>query len=255
MALLFLVAYFTRWKERRRQRKVIDMRLAKLLTLLSAIGLATTLARGQDIHYNYERGANFSAYKTYQWVDTEPSAPKADPASALTANGPGVPPSLPALPGLPAPPSLFPGGAPNLPAGAADVRDNATEDQLINQEIKRAVDEQLAQKGLTRVDKNADLQVAYHAAVHQEMNINLFGSGWGGRGFGGWWDGSVQGETSTIPVGTLVVDLYDPARKQLIWRGDATKTVDLKKDPDKNYKSLQKAMAKLFKNYPPQPNK
>jgi hypothetical protein len=27
--------------------------------------------------------------------------------------------------------------------------------------------------------------------------------------------------------------LYDPARKKLIWRGDASKTVDLKKDPKK----------------------
>jgi hypothetical protein len=64
--------------------------------------------------------------------------------------------------------------------------------------------------------------------------------------------GTVTGQTSTIPVGTLLVNLYDPARKQLIWRGDASKTLDLKKDPDKNYKTLQKAMAKLFKNYPPQ---
>jgi len=65
----------------------------------------------------------------------------------------------------------------------------------------------------------------------------------------------VQGQTSTVPVGMLVVNLYDPARKQLIWRRDASKTIDLKKDPDKNYKNLQRAMAKLFKNYPPQPNK
>ena len=64
---------------------------------------------------------------------------------------------------------------------------------------------------------------------------------------------SVQGQTSTIPIGTMAVDLYDPARKQLIWRGDATKTIDLKKNPDNNYKTLQKAMSKLFKNYPPQP--
>ena len=72
---------------------------------------------------------------------------------------------------------------------------------------------------------------------------------WGG-GFS-----SVQGQTSTIPIGTLVVGRYDPARKQLIWRGDASKTVDLKKDPNKNYENLQKAMVKLFKNYPPQPGK
>jgi len=53
----------------------------------------------------------------------------------------------------------------------------------------------------------------------------------------------------------LLVDLYDQAKKQLVWRGDATKSIDLKKDPDKNYKNLQKAMAKLFKNYPPRPAK
>jgi len=79
--------------------------------------------------------------------------------------------------------------------------------------------------------------------------------GWGGRGYGGWWDGSISGQTSTIPIGTLVIDVYDPATKQLIWRGQASKTIDLKKDLDKNYKNLQKAMTKLFKNYPPQAGK
>ena len=76
-----------------------------------------------------------------------------------------------------------------------------------------------------------------------------------GGGWGGWDSGTVTGQTSTIPVGMLLVDLFDPAKKQLIWRGDASKTLDLKKDPDKNYKNLQKAMTKLFKNYPPQAGK
>ncbi len=68
-------------------------------------------------------------------------------------------------------------------------------------------------------------------------------------------DASINGQTSTIPIGTLVVDLYDPARKQLVWRGEASKTIDVKRDPDKNYKNLQKAMAKLFRKYPPPPGK
>ena len=51
------------------------------------------------------------------------------------------------------------------------------------------------------------------------------------------------------------MDLYDIGKKQLIWRGDAVKTIDLKKDPDKNYKNLQKVMAKIFKNYPPAPGR
>jgi hypothetical protein len=136
-----------------------------------------------------------------------------------------------------------------------DSRGGMSDDQLISQDIKRAVDEQLAQKGLTRVEKNGDLQIAYHAAIREEKGIDLNGMGWGGRGFGGLWDGSISGQTSTIPIWTLVIDVYDPATKQLIWRGQASKSIDLKKDPDKNFKNLEKAMTKLFKNYPPQAGK
>jgi hypothetical protein len=136
---------------------------------------------------------------------------------------------------------------------------SVSDDQLLNQDIKRAVDEQLAQKGLSKVDRGGDLLVGYQAHVREEKRINLSGSGgnglWGGGpGWGGGFS-SVQGQTSTIPIGSLVVGVYDPARKQLIWRGDASQTVYLKKDPNKNYTTLQKAMTKLFKNYPPQPGK
>ena len=188
------------------------MRFIQRLSFLPVFIVLMTSLYAQDVHYNYDRSANFGAYKTYQWVD---------------------------LPG--------PGGA--------------VPDQLIDQSIKRAVDEQLAQKGLTRVDSGADLHVAYHAIVREEKGINLsaFGDGGGPWGWGGGWggfnSGTVTGQTSTIPVGTLLVDLYDPARKQLVWRGDGTKTIDLKRDPDKNYRILQKSMAKLFKNYPPQAGK
>lgn len=211
------------------------MSIMKRLAFAVFFVWAVAYAQGQDIHYNYDRSANFQSYKTYQWVEIPSSPAKvALPAGAPKFRGA---PDLPALPDLPAPPNFSDGA----PARASD-------DQLINQDIKRAVDEQLAQKGLTKVEKNADLQVAFHAALHEEKSINLFGDRWMGMG-------SVQGQTSTISTGTLVVELYDPARKQLIWRGDASKALDIKKDPNKNYKNLQKAMEKLFKNYPPQASK
>jgi Domain of unknown function (DUF4136) len=205
-------------------------RFTFLATLLcTAVLLLVPYARSQEVHYNYARGTNFSGYKTYQWVEV-PSRPQG-------AN--------------------VPNGAPkfDLPAGGpfGDLRSGGGDDELIRQEIQRAVDEQLAQKGLTKVEKDGDLLVTYQAAVREEKSINLFGSGYRGfGGAGGFWDGSVQGQTSTIPVGTLVVALYDSAKKQMVWRGDASKSIDLKKDQNKNYKNLQKAMTKLFKNYPPQ---
>ncbi len=198
------------------------MRLLSRLTYLATVlctlvFLLAVFSRGQEVHYNYDRGTNFANYKTYQWVEV--------PSAARESHVPG-----------------------SGPFG--DIQEAVSNDQLIRRDIERAVDEQLAQKGLTKVEKNGDLLVTYHAVVREEKSVNLFGSGWRGAG-PGWWDGSVQGQTSTIPVGTLVLDLYDSARKQLIWRGDASKTIDLKKDPNKNYKNLQKAMEKLLKNYPP----
>ena len=220
------------------------MKSANRLTFLLPLLFLVTGAYAQDIHYDYDRGANFGSYKTYQWADADASQPRVESPNGL--------PKLD-LPG---------GDPPNLPAGGPlSVQGGTSDDQLIRQNIERAIDEQLGQKGLTKVEKNGDLLVAYHVAIREEKSINLNGMGWGSGGWGGWGgygrmrDASINGQTSTIPIGTLAVDLYDPAKRQLIWRGDASKTIDLKRDPDKNYRNLQKAMAKLFKNYPPQPGK
>jgi hypothetical protein len=125
-------------------------------------------------------------------------------------------------------------------------------DQLLDQNIKRAVDEQLAGKGLRRVERGGDLLVGYQAAISHEKQFDSFG-GWGPPLWGNW--GSTRITTSTIDIGRLTIGLFDPATKQLVWRGSASKTLDINKDPDKNYRNLEKAMIKLFKNYPPSPGK
>lgn len=52
-------------------------------------------------------------------------------------------------------------------------------------------------------------------------------------------------------IGTLVVDMVDARSKTIVWRGTATKEVDLKASPEKREKNINKAAEKLFKNYPP----
>ncbi len=129
---------------------------------------------------------------------------------------------------------------------------NVHPDQIIDQQIKSAIDQQLAGKGLAKTDaETADLFVGYQVSVDQEKQWNAYGGGMGWR-FGG---GMATATSSTIQVGTLVVDLYDPATKQLIWRGQATKTLNPSKNPEKNQQNLNKAVTKLLKNYPPPPPK
>ena len=116
--------------------------------------------------------------------------------------------------------------------------------QIVDQEIKQAIDAQLTTKGLTKTDGDtADLYVGYQTAVDQQKQWNA----WGMRGFGG----MGQATSSTINIGDLVVDMYSAANKQLVWTGTATKTLDPSSNQEKNMKNLDKAMAKLLKNYPP----
>jgi Domain of unknown function (DUF4136) len=119
--------------------------------------------------------------------------------------------------------------------------------QIIDAEIKQAVDSQLAAKGLTKTeDEKADLYVGYQIAVDKEKQWNAFGMG--GIGWGG---GMGTATSSTINVGTLVLDMYDPTTKQLVWTGNATKTIDPSSNEEKNQKRLDKAMEKLLKHFPP----
>jgi hypothetical protein len=98
---------------------------------------------------------------------------------------------------------------------------------------------QLAAKGLTKTDDdNADLLNVYQVAVDKEKQWNAYG-------------GMGTATSSTISNGTLVLDMYDPTTKQLVWTGNATKTLNPSSDQGKNQKNLDRAMAKLLKKHPP----
>src|SRR5688572_6630895 len=131
--------------------------------------------------------------------------------------------------------------------------------ELVDMQIRAAIDSELATKGLKRTDTDtADLYVGYQGAVNTEKQYTSFDTGWGyGPGWygGGWYGGggmnTTTGQTSTIYVGQLAVDMYQAGQKQLVWRGVASKTLDVDAKPEKRQKNLAKAMTKLFKNYPP----
>src|SRR5215469_12974669 len=78
-----------------------------------------------------------------------------------------------------------------------------------------------------------------------------YGPGWYGGGWYGPTAGITTGQTSTIYTGQIDLDMYDAAKHELVWRGVASKTLDPKAKPEKRQKNLNKAVAKLMKNYPP----
>jgi hypothetical protein len=118
--------------------------------------------------------------------------------------------------------------------------------QIVDTQIKQAVNAQLSAKGMTVTDADkADMYVGYQISVDQQKEWNAMGSG---MRFGG---GMATATSSTINIGTLVLDMYDPGTKQLVWTGRATKTIDPSSKPEKNQKNLDNSMKKLLQKYPP----
>jgi hypothetical protein len=118
---------------------------------------------------------------------------------------------------------------------------------LMKQRIIDAINAQLQTKGLRLVSGNADLGVAAHTATATQQSLESFYNGYPGWGY--YW-GPVTTYVETYEVGTLVVDLFDVAAKQVKWRGVASDTLSDK--PDKNVKKLNKAVEKMFKHFPPE---
>ena len=136
---------------------------------------------------------------------------------------------------------------------------------LMNQRIESAIEAQLAAKGLTKVEGDADLTVVYHCAVTQKTQLNTTsyggwgwgpgwrrGWGWGWRGWGGL-GGNAITQVERIPVGTLIVDIGDSTNKRYIWRGTASNTISSK--PDKNAKAIDGEIKKMFEKFPPEKKK
>jgi len=127
-------------------------------------------------------------------------------------------------------------------------------DQIVDTQIKQGIDKALTAGGLTKVtgDK-ADLYVAYQIAYTKEQQWSTYNVGgpYAWR-YGG---GSGTATSSTIAIGTVALDMYDPAAKELVWKGQASKTLSNEKDPAKRQKNIDKAMAKLLKDFPPKPKK
>lgn len=150
----------------------------------------------------------------------------------------------------------------------AFVEGTPTPETLTNQRIERAIEAQLAAKGLTKVETNADLTVVYHCSVTDKTQLNTtnlggwgWGPGWGsGWGWGGGWrrgwgglGGNAITQVEEIPVGTLIVDIGDSAGKKYIWRGTASGTI--KGNAAKYEKTIDQEVKKMFEKFPPKEKK
>ena len=126
----------------------------------------------------------------------------------------------------------------------------------VNALIVAAVERELTSRGLTKVNADPDLKVAYLAATVPNLQVqnvpfyhvvNPAYSGMVGSATMNMWD---------VTTGTLVIDLWDRKTDRVIFRGTITDVLqrapsaDLQADAKIVSKPINKGVAKIFKKYP-----
>ncbi len=118
---------------------------------------------------------------------------------------------------------------------------------LQQQRAKEDIVRELTAKGWTEAPDaaSADAVVVIHGATQQEKSLDTWysGGGWG------WGPGMATTTVNTVNVGTMVVDVFDARTKKLVFRGTASD--DISDKPEKNAKKIDKAVQKMFKDFPP----
>ena len=136
---------------------------------------------------------------------------------------------------------------------------------LERQRQNAAIEAVLNQKGFVKVesDKNADFLLKTHTIVDKKVDVDRFYTTWGYHPFyyphyyyphGAWPHGS-KTVVSERKVGTLVLDIVDPKKKQVIWQGAISNPLGIysNRSPQQRNNATFKQMRALLAGFPPGP--
>ena len=179
----------------------------------AVVGLATLwltgCATGPDIRADYDKGADFGKYRTYNFV---------------AATG----------------------------TGSTDAK------SLAQQILQNAASREMQSRGYTKAD-NADLLINFKGKLEEKTDIEstpapMYGAGWGYRGwygapYGAYGYGGTEVSTRRYNVGTLVMDIVDREKKQVVFQGGVEDVVTKKMLEDREA-LLTGAVSQIFAKYP-----
>jgi hypothetical protein len=132
--------------------------------------------------------------------------------------------------------------------------------------IKRAVERELAAKGLSRSRETPDFLIALHGGRRREVDIVEWGYAYaphgyyhgshrrGRRYYGGgprYYEYRRGIDAYAYEVGTLILDFVDADSRELIWRGSAEAVMDISVGPERREKKINKAVGMVLMYFPP----
>ena len=131
-----------------------------------------------------------------------------------------------------------------------------TDNDLVDQRIRRAIENNLSARSLTQLDTGKpDVYISYHVTIEQKISSsNVSGGISVGRSSSGRY-GSVGvgtgSQVRTYDQGTLLIDMTDADSDSLIWRGISTQSVSDHLEPGESEVIINETVEKILQQFPP----
>ena len=129
--------------------------------------------------------------------------------------------------------------------------DKAEISDLDKRRILRAIETELTAKGFTKSEK-PDLLVSIFTKERQEVNV--YNNGYGAYGYGWGWSpfySNFNNNVSTSTQGSLYIDLIDAKKKELVWQGKGSGSLNTTSNVDKREARIKEFVAEIMTKYPP----
>ena len=124
--------------------------------------------------------------------------------------------------------------------GQLNAKAPALNSELTRKKIDNEIRKRLTEKGLTEVSAKPDLNVRFTLGSARRSEVEAYPAGWRGLG--------TRRVRVAYTEGTLVINLRDTSKRELVWRAIA---VEDKSDPAKISEHLDDMVRKSIEKYPP----
>jgi hypothetical protein len=142
-------------------------------------------------------------------------------------------------------------------AGKMPDDDALSANPLVKKRVAAGIDKALQAKGYTIGTEDAfDFVVIIHAGNKEKMQVTNYGySGYGygryGRGWGGY-GGYGQTDVYQYDETTVVIDIADAAKKEMVWRSTVTGVVKEYSDQNEMQERIDEVVEKMLSEFPPE---
>jgi hypothetical protein len=120
---------------------------------------------------------------------------------------------------------------------------------LLDARIRQAVETELAARGYKpRGGPNADFLVSHTVAIQQQVSASSINDFYGPS-----YSRASRVYVETYEVGTLVIDVLDPRKSQVIWRGSYQARLTPASNPSQREERVRTAVHAVLERFPPTP--